>query len=119
MAKQAGIAGRGGGGGWRKDPNSRPAAAATMSGGDARCVCVVASESPCLSVRVSECRRGCCVLVCGVWRRASASLTKPITIPLQLASAVRSLFAWALSRVCVCVKKQSIGLMDLSVSVCV
>ena len=57
MAKQAGIAGRGGGGGgggWREDPNSRPAAAATMSGGDARCVCVVASESPCLSVCLSE-----------------------------------------------------------------
>lgn len=30
-----------------------------------------------------------------------------------------SLFAWALSRVCVSVKKQSIGLMDLSVSVSV
>ncbi len=53
---------------------------------------------------------------CGVGRRASASLTKPITIPLQL---VRSLFAWALSLSCVSVNQEAIDRFDGSLCVCV
>ena len=59
------------------------------------------------------------VSVCVVGRRASASLTSPITIPLRLPTAA----ALSLSCVCVCVCQEAIDRFDGSLcesnSVCV